>query len=343
MKSAQHQYIDRDTGEVCSETFFGDSFVKFVYTSIRINAPGLFKLLISPCASAVLGYLNYDAPFGAYMAGIHRFLGMSGVDLSDCLALREKLDTSRKIFERKIRYWETRPMPDDASIIVSPADARMLMGSFRTCSSLHIKGKFFDCAELFGVDKVRWLETFSDGDYALFRLTPDKYHYNHAPVSGLVLDLYHLGNECHSCNPEAALSMITPYTKNKRVVTVIDTDVPGGSGIGLVAMIEIGALMIADIVQLYSDFRYDCPRPVKPGMFLKRGQPKSLYRPGGSTDLIVFQKDRVRFHDDLLRNMLRSDVQSRYSLGFGRPLVETDVRVRSGIGRAIQRGENNLL
>jgi phosphatidylserine decarboxylase len=43
--------------------------------------------------------------------------------------------------------------------------------------------------------------------------------------------------------------MVRPYSKNKRVVTIIDTDVEGGTGIGLVAMIEVVALMIGDIVQ----------------------------------------------------------------------------------------------
>lgn len=54
----------------------------------------------------------------------------------------------------------------------------------------------------------------------------------------------------NSCNPGAVVSMVTPFSKNRRVVTVIDTDVPGGTGIGLVAM------MIGDIVQCYSTHGY---------------------------------------------------------------------------------------
>ena len=43
----------------------------------------------------------------------------------------------------------------------------------------------------------------------------------------------------------------------------------------------------------------------------------------------IFEAKRVSFAGDLLRNQLRSDVSSRFSLGFGRPLVETEVAVRS--------------
>jgi phosphatidylserine decarboxylase len=124
---------------------------------------------------------------------------------------------------------------------------------------------------------------------------------------------------------------VTPYSKNKRVVTIIDTDLPGGSRVGLVAMVEVVALMIGGITQCYSERRYEATRPVRPGLWMERGQPKSLYNPGSSVDILIFQPGRVQFCDDLRRNRLRSEVSSRFSLNFGRPLVETDVKVRSGI------------
>jgi phosphatidylserine decarboxylase len=103
-------------------------------------------------------------------------------------------------------------------------------------------------------------------------------------------------------------------------------------------MIEIVALMIGDIVQCYSRKRYDSPQFVVQGLFLEKGCPKSLYRPGSSTDVLVFQKNRVRFCDDIIANMRHQKAYSRYSQGFGAQLVETDVQVRSLIGRAIAAG-----
>jgi phosphatidylserine decarboxylase len=97
-------------------------------------------------------------------------------------------------------------------------------------------------------------------------------------------------------------------------------------------MVEIVALMIGDIVQRYSDSAYDHPTAVTRGMFLQRGCPKSLFRPGSSTTVLLFQKQRVTFADDLLVNLHRNDIASRYSEGLGRPLVETDVKVLSILG-----------
>ncbi len=93
--------------------------------------------------------------------------------------------------------------------------------------------------------------------------------------------------------------------------------------------------MIGDISQAYSVSGYDSPKPIKIGMFLEKGQPKSLYRPGSSTDILFFQEGRIAFADDILENMRQTAVSSRFTHGFQRPLVETDIRVRSLLGRAI--------
>ena len=64
-------------------------------------------------------------------------------------------------------------------------------------------------------------------------------------------------------------------------------------------------------------------------MMLRIGAPKALFRPGSSTVVLLFQRDRIRFADDLVRNQQRREVRSRYSRAFGQALVETDVAVRS--------------
>jgi phosphatidylserine decarboxylase len=329
-----HQYIERDTGLVRSERLFGDRLIRLLYHGVRENSPLLFRLFTSSRASGLLGYINFDAPMAGGVAGNRRFLAECGVDLGECIDPPEFFNTPRKVFERRINYRERRPMADDPRAVVSPADSRVLVGSFRESSALFLKEKFFDYEELFGRDKLQWLAAFEHGDFAVFRLTPDKYHYNHTPVAGRVVDIYEIAGGYHSCNPGAVVQVVTPYSKNKRVVTIIDTDVPGGTGVGLVAMVEVVALMIGEIVQCYSAEGYADPLPVKPGMFLEKGVPKSLYRPGSSTDVLIFQEGRVAFAGDLVANMFTAKAVSRFSRGFGRPLVETDVKLRSLIATA---------
>ncbi|MEW6379759.1 MAG: phosphatidylserine decarboxylase [bacterium] len=332
----KHQYIERETGRIKTERLCGDRLIGALYLTARENSAALFRALTCGRMSSLLGFFNYDLVPGLRTMGGQELARVFDIDTAECLDPPESLNSGRKIFERKIRYWETRPMPQDAAAIVSPADAKVLAGSFAATSRLFLKEKFFDFRELFGIDKTPWLRAFEGGDFAIFRLTPDKYHYNHTPVAGRVLDIYPVCGEYHSCNPTAVIAVATPYSKNKRVVTIIDTDVEGGTKAGLVAMIEIVALMIGDIVQCYSERGYENPHNIRRGMFLEKGQPKSLYRPGSSTDVLIFQKERVKFSQDIIVNMHRQGIQSRFSSGFGKPLVETDLRVRSQIATAIR-------
>ncbi len=331
MANTPHQYIRRDSGKICDERMFGDGVVHVLYHPLREHAPSLFRLLTGPRVSSLLARLNYDTPLNGQTKA---FVREANIDLSETVLAPERLDTARKFFERQIRYWDCRPMNDVEDEVVSPADSRVLVGSLADDAPLFIKEKFFTLDELMACDKPQWVRAFQDGDCAIFRLTPDKYHYNHCPVAGRVQDFYAVEGAYHSCNPSAVVAAVTPYSKNKRHVTVIDTDVPGGTQVGLVAMIEVVALMIGEIVQCYCERGYDTPCAVTPGMFVRKGSPKSLYRPGSSTDVLLFQKDRMEFSPDLVSNQLRPGIMSRFSEGFGRSLIETDVQVRSPIGRA---------
>ena len=214
-QSSVHQYIERTSRQVVTEALVADQTVNLIYSDIRENAPFLFDLMISKRFSALLGAVTYDTPLGKYPGNQRRLLKSQGINLDEALDRPEDLNSYRKIFERKIRFWETRPMVEDPRTLVSPADAAMLVGSFSTGSPLFIKEKFFDYADLIGPDKPRWHKAFLNGEYAVFRLTPEKYHYNHAPVAGLVKDVYGIDGKFHSCNPVAVVKGRDPLLKKQ--------------------------------------------------------------------------------------------------------------------------------
>jgi phosphatidylserine decarboxylase len=328
-----HQFIDRRNGKVVTETLPGDRMVDFMYSKLRESVPGLFNALTSARMTRILGYLRYDGWFNNHHIDSRRVAGQLGINIDECLG---PIKTMRQLFERKIRYWDVRSMEEAPRQVVSPADARILVGSLDDMALLPIKGKFFDYPELLGAPHHPEHKLFHGGDVAIFRLTPDKYHYNHVPVSGRVLNVYAVEGVFNACNPGAVVCAVTPFSKNRRVVTIIDTDMPHGTMVGRVAMVEVVAMMIGDIHQCYSRYLYDDPQDIKVGMWLEKGCPKSLYRPGSSTTILLFEKNRVQFTKDILTNLYRCDVKSRFSAGFGRPLVETDVRVCSEIAEAKQ-------
>lgn len=335
VRDCPHQYIERGSGAVKTEHFIADPLIAWLYSQARERHPYLFKLATQRHGTRLLAYLNYEAPLVARNATFHATIAKLGIDESECVVPFGRWPKLRDIFERQIRFSDVRPLPESSTAVASPADSRILFGRFSEHLDLPVKEKFFSLNELLGKNKVGWQFCFGDGDWAIFRLTPEKYHYNHMPVSGKVVDVYEIDGDFHSCNPSAIVRMVTPYSKNRRCVSVIDTDVNGGTQIGCIAMIEVVALMIGEIVQCYSDERYSPAAPIEIGQFVRRGAVKSLFRPGSSTVILLFQRDRVVFDYDLVKNARRRDVQSRFSHYFGECLVETDVAVRSSIAKSV--------
>jgi len=336
----KHQFIVRETGEVADEQFYHDRLVNYLYSIMREEGSLVYRLVTSKRLSSLMAWINYDFPAGKWLTGGSGFLESSGIDTSEFYDPLDSLNTARKFFERKIRYMECRPMPLNADSVVAPADSRIITGSFASESLLFLKEKFFSLDDLLDA-KRGWSSLYRNGDYAIFRLTPDKYHYSHVPVSGIVLDFYEIDGAYNSCNPGAVLAVNKAYSRNRRVVTIIDTDVRGGTGCGKVAMIEVAALMIGDIVQCYSEWMYETPAPLIHGMFLNKGQPKSLFRPGSSVDILIFENGRVKFDRDLIENSLKTGIETRYMKSFTRPVVETEIKVRSSIGKALRQEEIN--
>ncbi len=337
-----HQFVERGSGRLVQERFTGDPLVSFLYSRVREQPTWLFRALTSARLCDMLAMLHFDLKPTDPALMRKRLGARLALDWAECFDPPETLDTARKVFERRIRYWSCRPMDPDPSAVVSPADAKMLLGSLRPGSGLFLKKKFFRLDELLGPEKTRWGQMFSQADYAIFRLTPDKYHYNHAPVSGVVADFYELDGVYQSCHPAVLVAQATPHSKNRRAVTIVDTDVAGGTGAGWVAMIEIVALMIGDIVQCHSRERYENPVAMRPGLWLERGRPKSLFRPGSSTVVLLFQPGRVRFCEDLLAHRGRLDADTIYRNAWGVPLTETDVPVRATIAHAVPKAAQGL-
>ncbi|MGB9256811.1 MAG: phosphatidylserine decarboxylase, partial [Candidatus Korobacteraceae bacterium] len=183
MSQSKHQYIDRASGNVVREHLVGNAVISALYSPALEKAPLLTRLASSRYVSRMLGYLNYDNVLSSRATGMLKFLRDSGIQLSEFVGNLSEYDTARKIFERQIRYWNCRPMPQNPRAIVCPCDARALIGSMKESSGLYLKQKFFSFPELLG-DGSPWQRSFEGGDYAVFRLTPEKYHYTHSPASG---------------------------------------------------------------------------------------------------------------------------------------------------------------
>jgi hypothetical protein len=118
MTPGTHQYIDRHTGRVHTETLVADQTIVFLYASVRENAPAMFDLLISARMTALLGFLCFDLPLNTHIPDPGRFLSRREIPFSEIFGPVNQLNTFRRFFERKLRYWDCRPMTDDPVAVV---------------------------------------------------------------------------------------------------------------------------------------------------------------------------------------------------------------------------------
>ena len=66
MAHTLHQYIERETGAVHTESLYMDRVVRFFYSDMREQLAVLQRLLTGARSSRILGYLNYDTQWGSH-------------------------------------------------------------------------------------------------------------------------------------------------------------------------------------------------------------------------------------------------------------------------------------
>lgn len=326
------EHVVRATGAVAREPIMGDAWIRRLYEDLPRVSRGALMALTSRLVSRTLAYLAFDAPFTRSDAA--GFAAQNAIDLTEAIPPPGGFRTRRDVFLRQLEYERVRPMPGREDAAVCLADAKLICGELGEGTRLPVKNRWFDLETLAG--NARVARDFVGGTFAVFRLAPPDYHWFHAPVSGLVRESYPLAGRYFSVNPRAIRALPHVLSDNARAVAVIDTDIEGGTGLGLVAVIPVAAQVIGKIVWASSERGYDEPKAVAPGLFVRRGRPMGYFAPGSSTVVALFQPGRVLVDSDLTALMARDDIPTLYTEDvFGRRIAEVAVRVNESFATGV--------
>ncbi|CAJ0767791.1 8888_t:CDS:2, partial [Entrophospora sp. SA101] len=227
---------------------------------------------------------KYDHP--ASVKDINGFIEFHNLSRDEILDPIESFKNFNEFFYRKLKP-EARKLdfPNDPSILVSPADCRMM--AFPTIDEsieLWIKGQQFSIQRLLGDESAA--KEFEGGSLGIFRLAPQDYHRFHFPVDGRIGENKPIAGDYYTVNPMAIRSELDVYGENKRSITYIDSP-----KFGKVAFVAVGAMMVGSIV--YTS---------KPFSDVKRLDEHGYFAFGGSTIILLFQKGKTVFDDDILAN-----------------------------------------
>lgn len=314
---------DRGTGLLVQE--FVPSYVwyslKLIY-DVKLNRAAVQ----SKVANKILYQMskkrgtNMDAPKSS--AEIPGFIRQHNLDTKSLYKDPKDFKTFNDFFARGMKVEQYRPVahPDDETVVVSPADCRLMCwDSILDSTKVWIKGKKFTVENLCGPNTKVDINKYSGGSFVIARLAPQDYHRWHYPVSGKVVNIEKIDGALYTVNPIAINKPVDVYTSNKRAIVEIQC----GGKIGNCIMFVIAATLVGS----YRLHRCDAEDPVKNdpiplqvGDMVKRGDVAGEFRFGGSTILLLFERNKVKFDDDLQRN-----VKAQF---------ETLVNVNMRIGRA---------
>lgn len=251
-----------------------DKLLRLMYSTAAGRI--LLKPLVCPAVSSFAGALLNT---GFSRLFIRRFIHSAGINMQDFE--KKEYVSYNDFFTRKIRPG-ARTISGTEQTLISPCDCYASAYEITQDSLLHVKHTTYTIASLL---RSRKLAQHFQGGYALIlRLTVCDYHRYCYAATGTQSKSYRIPGIFHTVNPVAG-DYFPIYKENSREYTVIHSE-----HFGEVLQMEVGALMVGKIV----NHKETCP--------VKRGEEKGYFEFGGSTLILLLQKDAVNLRADLLKN-----------------------------------------
>lgn len=296
---------DRETGKVVEEKM--PQYLRRMLRGMYSNPTGR-HFVHQRMSKSLLKRLTfnqakkYTAPSSTHE--IPEFIAFHNIDANEFLDPIESFSNFNEFFIRKLRPG-ARPIAgaEDPAWAICPADCRLhVYETLTEAQRLWIKGKTFSLSTLLGNPTLE--AEFAGCSLVIARLAPQDYHRFHYPVSGFSGKYFSQGDAYFTVNPIAVRENVDVYSLNKRTSVIVESP-----DFGRVMIICIGATMVGSVVLTSGE-----------DVNVTKGDELGYFQFGGSTLLVLFQRDRIRFDDDLVFNSAKQQ--------------ETLVKMGMSLGRA---------
>ncbi len=282
------EYINRETNEIESEQVYGVKAIKWLYESSigKGFASTLSKRFISKFYGALQNTPRSSIKIGQFV--IDYKINIDEYEIGD-LANERKLNKDyanfNDFFVRRFKEG-ARVFNSDNFQLGAFAEARYFgFDSINDQLTYPVKGQYLQAKKMLENDK--WDKIFSQGPMLIARLCPTDYHRFHFPCDGNIVDNYRKKGHFHSVNPIALTTKNDILCTNEREITILDT------AIGKLAYIEVGAMCVGKIKQTIR---------CNTGFVFNKGMEKGYFLFGGSTVIIMGEKDKWTPSKDILLN-----------------------------------------
>ncbi len=272
------QFIDRKSGEKITETPPGEGFLKFLYH----NPFG--KLAILPIAKRKFLSSWYGKKMNtpSSIKKIEGFVKDLKINMDEAEKSIKDYASFNDFFYRKLKP-EARPIEQD---FVSPGDGKMLaFESIDDIKKFFIKGREFSLTEFLGNKELA--KKHKDSSLIILRLAPNDYHRYHFPYNGTPSGMTKIKGDYFSVSPYALASNFTKvFCENKREYCILSSEEKGE-----IIVAPVGATMVGSIIETFT--------PNKP---VKKGDEMGYFAFGGSTIVLIINKNNIKIDSDILKN-----------------------------------------
>lgn len=292
MKFEKIKYIERKTGEIKEEKVMGEGALKFLY----YNPFGtlLLNMVIKRKFISEIYGKKMDKPKSK--AKISSFIKEMNIDMNDYARDINEYKSFNDFFYRELKAG-ARNIDMNENILVSPADGKILAyKDLKEKDKFFIKGSEFTLEEFFNNKELA--KKYEGGTFVIVRLAPADYHRFHFPADGKISETKKINGYYYSVSTHAIKKNFRIFCENKREYAILSTE-----RFGDIAMIDVGATMVGSIVQTY-----------KKDSFVKKGEEKGYFLFGGSTCILVFEKDKIEIDCDIIENT-KKRIETRIYMG----------------------------
>ncbi|EOS21227.1 phosphatidylserine decarboxylase [Lachnospiraceae bacterium 3-1] len=214
----------------------------------------------------------------------------------------KKHNIDMKRYEKKYRcfndFFTRRRCMEEIDItpehLISPCDGYLSVYPVSEEQIYQIKHVEYRLEELLKSRKLA--KQFSGGICLVFRLTPQDYHRYCYVSDGIVARTRVIPGRLHCVRP-IACETFPVFAENSREYTEIHTQ-----KFGTIIQMEIGAMLVGKI--------HNYPRDGK----VFQGEEKGYFEFGGSTILLLLEKDRLEVEEEILENSEKG-LETRICLG----------------------------
>ena len=273
-------------GHIVEEDSFQNKLLERIYGSVAGRI--LIRPLVTPAVSAAVGRL-LDSGISA--AVVKPFIRLNHLDMSDYE--NRKYISYNDFFKRKIREG-ARHIDMEPGHFISPCDCRASVYPVNEKAQLRIKQTAYSVEELLKNPSLG--KRYQGGYVWVLRLCVQDYHRYIYPDNAKESRRIRIPGILHTVNP-VANDACPIYKENSREYSLLKTE-----NFRTVLMMEVGALLVGKIEN----------RPRR--AFVRRGDEKGNFAFGGSTIVLITEKNAVDPDRDILENS-RAGIETRVFMG----------------------------